>query len=153
MKTSLVSSNPDGWAEWEDKIQSFGPQVSEAAGTTAALTSGRQSGGQSSDAIAAMSRVAGRLNAARIPQREIDDWQRERTLLLDKKLGGSLTAREARRLQYVRWTLDRIDDARYGISLDRLEEAVRLQEEMAARIDALTTELHQFIGNRNERRK
>jgi len=37
----------------------------------------------------------------------------ERQTLLDKKFDGSITRQEANRLEYVRWTLDRIELARY----------------------------------------
>src|SRR5258705_4332480 len=74
-----------------------------------------------SSIYAVTARRAGRLNAANIPQREVDDLLRERQQLLDKQFEGTITREEAIRLTYVRWSLSRIEDARYGEALDRME--------------------------------
>lgn len=151
MKTSSAARRLDEASGVDEEIANFGPVIPPQSGNTSLFPSPSREG-VSSDTIAATARIAGRLSAAKIPQHEVNQWLRERSLLLDKKLSGSLSAKEARRLQYVRWTLDRIDDARYGIALDKLEEAVRLQEEMAAKIQALTTELHAASKTKNDRR-
>lgn len=48
----------------------------------------------------------------------------ERQALLDKKFDGTITKSELNRLEYVRWSLDRIEDARYGENLDALAKKV-----------------------------
>jgi len=67
-------------------------------------------------AYAATSRIAGRINAANISDAEHGALRRERQRLLDKKLDGTITRKEANRLEYVRWSLDRIEDAKHGPS-------------------------------------
>jgi hypothetical protein len=45
----------------------------------------------------------------------------ERNYLVNKKFKEGLTDKEERRLIYIRWQLDRIDDAEYGETLDLYE--------------------------------
>lgn len=100
-------------------------------------------------AYAARARMAGRLNAANISDSEMNALLHERSILLDKKIDGSITKKEMNRLEYVRWSLDRIEDAHYGIYLDRLLEAVQMQEQLGAKIESL----HQQLANLLSRRK
>ncbi|MGA8908844.1 MAG: hypothetical protein WB524_14610 [Acidobacteriaceae bacterium] len=100
------------------------------------------------EAHAEMSRQAGRLNAASISDQEHDQLLQERQVLLDKLFGGTLTRREALRLEYVRWSLDRIEDARYGITLDMLESNVSLHERFASDIAQLHEDLRQHTGRK-----
>src|SRR5687768_209424 len=51
---------------------------------------------------------AERLNAASISAQEHDELLEERQALLDKELDGTITPKEGNRLEYVRWSLDRI---------------------------------------------
>jgi hypothetical protein len=96
------------------------------------------------------SRQAGRVNALRIPERERQDLLRERQALLDKKFAGQITKRESNRLEYVRWSLDRIEDARHGEELDRLDAAVSDYERAR---DALTDLHRQLTGLVDEERR
>ena len=66
-------------------------------------------------------KIAGRVNAARASQEEHENLLSERQGLLDKKMAGTITGQELNRLEYVRWSLDRIEDAKYGQALDILE--------------------------------
>jgi hypothetical protein len=79
--------------------------------------------------FAATSREAGRINAASISPAEYQALLDERQSLLDKKFDGTMSKREENRLTYVRWSLDRIEDAKSGIMLDRLEEWVSRYEQ------------------------
>lgn len=69
-------------------------------------------------------REAARINAANASDRELDALLAERKLLLKRQMAGTMSRAESDRLAYVRWSLDRIEDARHGHALDRLEEAV-----------------------------
>jgi hypothetical protein len=84
---------------------------------------------------------AGRLSASIIPHSEREELLRERQQLLDKKFGGSITRSEENRLAYVRWTLDRIEDALYGPILDQIEsrlfEYERLKRDIVSFQDVL----------------
>src|SRR2546423_1515102 len=62
----------------------------------------------------AASRMAGRLNAAAISGTEHQRLLDERQALLDKQIARNISPQELNRLKYVRWSLDRVDDARYG---------------------------------------
>jgi hypothetical protein len=86
-------------------------------------------------------KMAGRLNAASIPDAEIKSWLAERAALLSKKYEGTITRRETNRLAYVRWSLDRIEDARYGEVLDKLEGFIAAQERLGNDILALRGQL------------
>jgi hypothetical protein len=88
--------------------------------------------GVSNQVYAATARIAGRLNAANVSPNEHKSLLDERQALLDKKLGGTITRREENRLAYVRWSLDRIEDAKYGQSLDVLEDWVQRYEQFLA---------------------
>jgi hypothetical protein len=90
-------------------------------------------------AIAA--RQAGRLNAASISQQEVDDLLAQRQRLLDKKYTGNFTRADEIRLEYVRWSLDRIEDARYGSELDKLESSVALYERFMTEVQDLKRQL------------
>lgn len=72
-------------------------------------------------ARASTNKAAGRLNASIITDEEENAWLKERAELLQKKLSGDFTRQDERRLTYVRWSLDRIEDAKYGQNLDELE--------------------------------
>ena len=93
------------------------------------------------DLYADISRRAGRLNAANISDREFDHLLLERQLLLDKKFNETITRSEMIRLEYVRWQLDRIEDARHGETLDALEVLVNQYERFRDDIEALQEEL------------
>jgi hypothetical protein len=95
----------------------------------------------SSYAHAQNARIAGRLNAASATEEELKALLAERRKLLDKKLSGDITRKESNRLEYVRWSLDRIEDARHGPTLDLLESAVFRYESIAEEIRSLRAAL------------
>jgi hypothetical protein len=86
---------------------------------------------------AALARVAGRMNAATVSGDEIQSLLAERASLLKKKFDSSLTPAEERRLTYVRWSLDRVEDARSGAHLDLLESRVLEYEHFLEEVRAL----------------
>lgn len=90
---------------------------------------------------AATARKAGRMNASAATDAELKALLRERAELLDKLLDKSITRREENRLAYVRWSLDRIEDARHGDALDELESAISRYEQFAADIHNLRQQL------------
>ncbi|WP_316169437.1 hypothetical protein [Bradyrhizobium sp. SZCCHNRI1058] len=87
------------------------------------------------------SRRAGRLNAAAISEQEIGELLAERAALLQKKYTCQLTRQETNRLEYVRWSLDRIDDARNGLSLDKLDRAVSDYENFLDEVKSLQSQI------------
>ncbi|WP_363347932.1 hypothetical protein [Methylocystis echinoides] len=147
MKTSLAEKTaPDFDRQAEIATVNDAPPASAFSATSTLNFVGQRD--QSRNAMAA--RTAGRLNAAQVPEDEVRALLTERAKLLDKKLGGSITKREANRLEYIRWSLERIEDARYGQSLDRLEELIIMQERMASEIHHLTKELSRFGPRKRE---
>jgi len=62
-------------------------------------------------------------------------------MLLDKKFSGTITRKEENRLEYIRWSLDRVEDARHGEALERLEDAVRQYEDFLSDLRYLEREL------------
>jgi hypothetical protein len=97
---------------------------------------------------AVASRLAGRINAAGISEAEHKELLQKRQLLLDKKLGGTISRKEANQLEYVRWSLDRIEDARNGAALDKLEDAVSLYERFVSDVQAFNEQLVQQTRRR-----
>lgn len=97
-------------------------------------------------AFVAGAKAAARLNATLISQREHDELLSERQTLLDKLFSGDMTVKEENRLQYVRWSLDRIEDAKHGSALDFLEA-------QAAAYENLRTELDSFYKHLDSRIK
>ncbi len=96
--------------------------------------------------------MAGRLNAATVSERERIELLHERQHLVDKELDGTITKKEANRLAYVRWSLDRIEDARHGGALDTLESFVVQYEQLVKEIDNLQSQLNERLP-RTRRRK
>jgi hypothetical protein len=74
-------------------------------------------------------------------------------MLLDKKLGETITRKEENRLEYVRWSLDRIEDAKYGHTLDALEDRVRSYEMLLSDIRNLQNQLDQHVQHNRQRRR
>jgi hypothetical protein len=85
-------------------------------------------------------RLAGRMSAASVSPKEHADLLRERQDLLDKMFDGSFTRSQRARLEYVRWSLDRIEDAKHGLHLDLLDNAVRAYERLSDDLTSLKAE-------------
>jgi hypothetical protein len=108
----------------------------------------------SPDLYALASKRAGRVNAASVPDNEVRDLLDERQRLLERFFDGTLTRREEIRLQYVRWNLDRIEDARFGVDLDAIEGYVIEYERLRDQVEKLSEELGKNQkGARRERRE
>lgn len=99
-------------------------------------------------AYAVAARIAGRINAASISLEEIKCLLDERQSLLDKKFAGSISRRELIRLEYVRWSLDRIEDAKYGQTLDILESYIAQYEEHRRNIASFEMQLSDLLGKK-----
>jgi len=95
----------------------------------------------------ARARVAGRANAAAVSDDEVKAHLAERALLLRKKFETSLTPGEERRLTYVRWSLDRVEDARTGMQLDLLESHVADYENFLDEIRTLSDRISKMGRN------
>jgi len=104
--------------------------------------------GARASVYATTARIAGRINAANIPEEEYQELLAERQELLTKKFDETLTRKESNRLDYVRWSLDRIEDARHGQTLDLLEDAIRQYENLGRDIDRLLNQLREHTGRR-----
>lgn len=61
--------------------------------------------------------------------------ERERKALLTLKFERGLTERQVKHLQFIRWSLDQIEDARHGRALDEWEWLVEQQEKIGHDID------------------
>lgn len=89
-------------------------------------------------------RIAGRVNASAISEAEHKALLGERQSLLDKKFAKTITSKELNRLEYVRWSLDRIEDAKYGFTLDFLEGSVSRYEQFLSELHVLERQLRQY---------
>jgi hypothetical protein len=104
-------------------------------------------------AYAATSRLLGRLNTTTVKKEEMEKLLVERQALLDKKFDGTMTRRDENRLEYVRWSLDRIQDAKSGRSLDALESMVAGYEGFLAEMRRFDSELKDAVQVHRERTK
>ncbi|MEF0943600.1 hypothetical protein [Rhizobium sp. BR 362] len=102
----------------------------------------------SNSAYAVTAKVAGRLNATAVSAEEHDALLNERQKLLDRKFEGTLSRAEENRLAYVRWSLDRIEDAKYGATLDVLEEHVARYENLLSEVTSFRAQLASQSGRR-----
>lgn len=105
------------------------------------------------DYVALTARRAGRQNAARITDQERDALLRERQSLLNKDFDGTITHAESNRLEYVRWSLDRIEDARQGEQLDALENMIAQYEQFESRVQELAISLAEHLPKSKKRRR
>jgi hypothetical protein len=97
---------------------------------------------------ATTARRAGRINAASISESEHKALLAERQRLLDKKFAETIERRELNRLAYVNWTLDRVEDARNGEHLDRLEGVVVRYEMFKRDLEDLVSQLKEASSQR-----
>jgi hypothetical protein len=97
---------------------------------------------------AQMARRAGRMNASSISNDEETQLHAERQKLLDKQFDNTITRAESIRLEYVRWSLDRIDDAKHGQALDALEQQIARYEAFAAEVRDLKAQLQAHASRR-----
>lgn len=77
----------------------------------------------------------------------------ERNKLVNKKFKEGLDEKEERRLTFVRWQLDRIDDAESGPTLDLFEKFVETNEGFANEVGSLLTELREESGKKRRKPK
>ena len=147
MRSAAVQTTATDPADYSAQKGS-GEQSDARVSNTDEVASVRLPSFEYGDAWAASARRAGRLNAAHISEAEWQSLLSERQRLLDRKFEGSLTKQDHRRLEYVRWSLDRIEDAKHGEQLDRLDNAVARYEELRQDIAALMENLDSFRGRR-----
>jgi hypothetical protein len=76
----------------------------------------------------------------------------ERNQLIQKQFKGGLSPKEERRLTYVRWQLDRIDDAESGEFLDYLEQITESHEKFSKELKGLLNQM-ESVQSRPKRRK
>jgi hypothetical protein len=129
---SPQSSTPDGAPSVPIADSSSVPLIIPSAGVDQAL-------------YAITARQAGRINASSVSPKERQELLEERHALLDKKYAGSITRKEENRLTYVRWSLDRIEDAMYGAGLEDLESTIASYEQFH-------TDLQEFKKELSERK-
>lgn len=97
-------------------------------------------------------RVAGRVNASGISEAEHNGLLSERQQLLDKQFSKTISSKEMNRLAYVRWSLDRIEDAKCGHALDFLEGSVSRYESLLSDLQKLGEQLqHHQVPPRKKR--
>jgi len=97
--------------------------------------------GVASSLYAATARSAGRINAASVSDEEYRNLLGERQRLLDRKFGGTISRKEEIRLEYIRWSLDRVEDAKHGASLEALDNAVAKYSQFLADVEELKSQL------------
>lgn len=103
-------------------------------------------------ANAVAARLAGRANALQISESDHREFVRERARLINKKLVGEATKRELNRLEYVQWTLDRIEDAKFGQSLEALDDYARQYENFLSEIEELRARLDGHLKSRKSKK-
>ena len=98
--------------------------------------------------FALAARIAGRINAASISDREVAELHRKRRILVERKYSSGLSRHDEHELRYIRWTLDRVEDAKQGYALDILEAATARYEDLLRRMGSLENQLGHIGGGR-----
>lgn len=99
------------------------------------------------------SRAAARKIALLTTDEEYQELLGEHRRLVEKRFKDGLARSEELRLQLLRWTLDRIEDARYGHDLDLLERLTAAHEYIASNVARATDELERVAGSQGRRTK
>lgn len=102
------------------------------------------------EVYAVTSRLAGRINAANVSEDEHKSLLRDQQVLLDKKLDGTITRKDENRLEYIRWSLDRIEDAKFGQELDVLDDYVNRYEKFLKEIGNFEERLRQQLPKKRK---
>ncbi len=93
-------------------------------------------------------RIAGRIVASQVSEAEYHAFLRERQALLDKLFAKTITRHEEIRLEYVRWSLDRIEDAKHGGDLDRIEDSINRYEHFLEELEQFKAALDRASKSR-----
>jgi hypothetical protein len=142
-----------GTATPRDSTLRIESAVDTGSPSTSTLGFGRFTGVYSTAEYAQNARLAARALAARIPESEYRALLDERQRLLDRKLAGDITKEELNRLEYVRWSLDRVEDAKYGAMLDVLETHAMRYEQFAEEVRAFHEELREAAETKDDSRQ
>lgn len=135
----------------ERDVDLRGGELAAASGTSSSLDRFSFSDISRDGVYGIARRQAGRLNAASIDEDEFVSLQNERKTLLQQKFDGGLTKAQERRLNLVRWSLDRIQDARDGHALDELESAVEWYERVGHDVQRLISQLEHHVPRGHRR--
>jgi len=95
-----------------------------------------------------IAKQAGRAAARQTSEADERALLKEREALLRKQMATQLSKTEARRLEFVRWSLARIEDARIGPTLDQLELAVKRYEDFLSEVTRLRQELNSHTSTK-----
>jgi hypothetical protein len=96
---------------------------------------------ESSETAKQVAKLTARMNASAVTDAEREALLAERASLLDKKFATTMTREESSRLDYVRWSLDRIDDAKHGEALDKLETKIGEIKKLSDELQGLFSKL------------
>jgi hypothetical protein len=89
----------------------------------------------------------------KIPEAEKKRIIHERNQLVQKQFKAGLSIKEKRRLKYVRWQLDRIDDAESGEFLDYLEKLTEGHEKFAKELNGFLTQIQNIQTSPKKHKK
>jgi hypothetical protein len=107
------------------------------------------SGGLPSDAI----RKINRLVTSLAPEAERQKILQERNELVRRQFKGGISEREEKRLEFLRWQLDRFDDADRGEALDRLEIITQTHEKFAKELTSFLDQVNTTLKAQSKPRK
>jgi len=148
---STITAIQSSFSAESDFIEVDAPLESSHSKSSTLQQAGRWPGFETQSGIYAVTaRQAGRLNATTATDGELTALLNERQMLLDKQFDGTISRAERNRLIYVGWSLDRIEDARYGGALDELESAVSRYERFSEDLELLQRQINQ--SKRSSRR-
>ena len=99
-------------------------------------------GGSEKGAKEQIARLTARMNASKVPEPEVKALYEERQKLVSKELEGTISKKELVRLDYIRWSLDRIEDGKHGAVLDELESHIVQFEKVATQLSRLRDDLN-----------
>jgi hypothetical protein len=109
--------------------------------------------GPDASAYTHTSRLIARLNTTMIKPEEERDLLEERRALLDKKLNETMTRSDENRLEYIRWSLDRIEDSRSGAALEALQASASGLEHFFSDMSGFMSQLNRASNKRRRSKK
>lgn len=71
---------------------------------------------------------------------------------MDKKFANEITTKELNSLEYIKWSLDRIEDAKYGMALDNLEAYVDRYEGLLGELNKLSFVISRHLPSKNKKK-
>lgn len=152
MRTTTQQPNEDGLPSLsffgDPSVPTGEPASSTLTASTFSFSSLRAPDADRSLEVHETKALARAIIKKRLKDGEWEALLAERQQLLDKQFSGAMTKSDSNRLDYVRWSLDQIEDAKHGDALDILESSIARYESFLEGVQQLNRDLVRNISTR-----